>query len=126
MTEYTSVIFYHNNTPKWGETVKLNLPFEMIPKVHLRFSVRHLAKSESKSLPALPLPSSPSPLSPLPLPLPLPLSSHYLIDKDKADKTFVFAFMKIMNEDGSILQDGTHELCMYKTCLLYTSDAADE
>lgn len=35
-------------------------------------------------------------------------------DKDKADKTFSFAFLKIMNPDGSIIRDGQHELCVYK------------
>ena len=35
-------------------------------------------------------------------------------DKDKADKTFSFAFLKIMNPDGSIIQDGQYELCVYK------------
>ena len=35
-------------------------------------------------------------------------------DKDKAEKTFSFAFLKIMNPDGSIIQDGQYELCVYK------------
>ena len=35
-------------------------------------------------------------------------------DKNKEDKTFSFAFLKIMNPDGSIVQDGQYELCVYK------------
>ncbi len=34
--------------------------------------------------------------------------------KDKADKTFAFAYMKIMKEDGSIIQDGSQQLYVYK------------
>lgn len=48
MTEYRSFIFYHNNTPRWGEVIRLNLPFEMLPKVHVKLGFRHLAKTESE------------------------------------------------------------------------------
>ena len=41
-----------------------------------------------------------------------------LIGKDKMDKTFAFAHMKIMREDGAIIPDGTHELFVYKVILL--------
>ena len=34
--------------------------------------------------------------------------------RDKADKTFAFTFLKIMNDDGSIIKDGLHELYVYK------------
>ena len=34
--------------------------------------------------------------------------------KEKADKTFAFSYLKIMKEDGSIVQDGSHELYVYK------------
>lgn len=34
--------------------------------------------------------------------------------KDKSEKTFAFAFMKIMRDDGSIIPDGSHDLYVYK------------
>ena len=40
-------------------------------------------------------------------------------DKDKSEKMFAFAFMNLMKEDGSIIQDGTHELCIYKVHTQY-------
>ena len=47
-----------------------------------------------------------------------PLSpSHTLslsLARDKAEKSFSFAYMKIMNNDGSIISDGTHELYVYE------------
>ncbi len=34
--------------------------------------------------------------------------------KNKAEKTFAFTYLKIMNDDGSIIKDGLHELYVYK------------
>ena len=45
------------------------------------------------------------------------LPDHLCLDftaKEKADKTFAFTYMKIMKEDGSIVEDGTQELYVYK------------
>ena len=38
-------------------------------------------------------------------------------DKDKADKTFSFAFFKVMRSDGSIISDGQHRLYVYKVSM---------
>lgn len=80
-TEYQSVIFYHNSSPKWNETIKIQLPFDKFLGAHLRFGFRHLSKFE---------------------------------EKDKADKTFGFSFVSLMQPDGTTISDGTHELCVYK------------
>jgi len=40
-----------------------------------------------------------------------------LTDKDKADKTFSFAFFKVMRSDGSIISDGQHKLYVYKVSM---------
>ena len=37
-----------------------------------------------------------------------------ILAKEKPDKTFAFAYLKIMKEDGSIVHDGSHELYVYK------------
>ena len=34
--------------------------------------------------------------------------------KDKMDKTFAFSYLKIMQDNGAIIPDGTHELYVYK------------
>ncbi|KAJ7386091.1 Dedicator of cytokinesis protein 3 [Desmophyllum pertusum] len=48
LTEYQSIIFYHNSSPKWNETIKIQLPFDKFLGSHLRFGFRHLSKFEEK------------------------------------------------------------------------------
>ncbi|XP_074619689.1 dedicator of cytokinesis protein 1-like isoform X2 [Acropora palmata] len=48
ITEYQSIIFYHNSSPKWSETIKVQLPFDKFLGAHLRFGFRHLSKFEEK------------------------------------------------------------------------------
>jgi dedicator of cytokinesis protein 3 len=39
--EYQSVILYHHNCPKWGETIRLSVPIEKFPDTHVRIEYRH-------------------------------------------------------------------------------------
>ncbi|XP_078368993.1 dedicator of cytokinesis protein 1-like [Oculina patagonica] len=48
LTEYQSIIFYHNSSPKWNETIKIQLPFDKFLGSHLRFGFRHLSKFEER------------------------------------------------------------------------------
>uniref|UniRef100_T1IUW7 Dedicator of cytokinesis protein 3 n=1 Tax=Strigamia maritima TaxID=126957 RepID=T1IUW7_STRMM len=79
VTEYQSVILYHNNSPRWGETIKLAVPIERFPRAHVRMEFRHCST------------------------------------RDKIErKCFGFAFAKLMNDDGTTVKDGLHELFVYK------------
>ena len=35
-------------------------------------------------------------------------------EKDRESKTFAFSFLEMMQEDGTTIRDGSHELCVYK------------
>lgn len=50
--QYRSVILYHNNSPVWNETIRLNLPIERFSTAHVRFEFRHCSTRE-KSEPKL-------------------------------------------------------------------------
>ncbi len=45
--------------------------------------------------------------------------------RDKAEKTFAFTYLKIMNDDGSIIKDGLHELYVYKVGVVCCHDYYD-
>jgi hypothetical protein len=47
-SSYHSTIYYHNNTPHWNETVKIEIPIDAFDKAHLRFYFRHCPSQEPR------------------------------------------------------------------------------
>ncbi|XP_031633258.1 dedicator of cytokinesis protein 1 isoform X3 [Contarinia nasturtii] len=48
LNEYKSVIYYHDDKPKWNETFKIELPIEEFKNCHLRFTFKHRSSNEVK------------------------------------------------------------------------------
>lgn len=48
LSEYHSVIYYHDDRPKWNETFKINVPIEEFIRCHLKFVFKHRSSNESK------------------------------------------------------------------------------
>lgn len=48
LTEYHSVIYYHEDRPKWNETFKVNLQIDDFIRCHLKFLFKHRSSNESK------------------------------------------------------------------------------
>lgn len=48
LSEYHSVIYYHDDRPKWNEIFKINLPIEDFIRCHLKFMFKHRSSNESK------------------------------------------------------------------------------
>lgn len=46
--EYKSVIYYHDDKPKWQETLKIHIPIEEFKQCHLRFIIKHRSSNEQK------------------------------------------------------------------------------
>ncbi|CAH1397385.1 unnamed protein product [Nezara viridula] len=46
--EYRSVIYYHEDKPRWAETCKIAVPIEEFKVSHLRFMFKHRSSNETK------------------------------------------------------------------------------
>uniref|UniRef100_A0A1L8DMR3 Putative signaling protein n=1 Tax=Nyssomyia neivai TaxID=330878 RepID=A0A1L8DMR3_9DIPT len=47
-SEYKSVIYYHEDKPKWNETFKVQVPIDEFKQCHLRFQFKHRSSNETK------------------------------------------------------------------------------
>ncbi|XP_024936302.1 dedicator of cytokinesis protein 1 isoform X7 [Cephus cinctus] len=79
--EYRSVIYYHEDKPRWCETFKIAVPIEEFKQAHLKFTFKHRSSNEAK---------------------------------DKSEKPFALSYVKLMQRNGTTLQDTQHELLVYK------------
>ena len=48
MSEYKSVVYYHEERPKWMETLKISIPIDEFYSGHLRFTFRHRSSNDNK------------------------------------------------------------------------------
>lgn len=48
LNEYKSVIYYHDDKPKWNETFKIELSIDEFKNCHLRFTFKHRSSNEVK------------------------------------------------------------------------------
>ncbi|XP_011063239.1 PREDICTED: dedicator of cytokinesis protein 1 isoform X2 [Acromyrmex echinatior] len=79
--EYRSVIYYHEDKPRWCETFKIAIPIEEFKQAHLKFTFKHRSSNEAK---------------------------------DKSEKPFALSYVRLMQRNGTTLQDIQHELLVYK------------
>uniref|UniRef100_A0A3B4DDJ9 Dedicator of cytokinesis 3 n=1 Tax=Pygocentrus nattereri TaxID=42514 RepID=A0A3B4DDJ9_PYGNA len=46
VSEHCSFVLYHNNSPRWSESLKLSIPIERFRGSHLRFEFRHCSTKD--------------------------------------------------------------------------------
>lgn len=87
MTQFHSMVFQRNNQPTFGELIKLQLPLEDFPKWHLFFTFRNRSgrdKTTGKQ------------------------------GADATDRPFAFAFQPLFPDGRAFLEDGSHQLVLYR------------
>lgn len=78
---YKSVVYRHDDKPKWNESFKIKVPVEDFKMCHILFTFKHRSKTESK---------------------------------DRVEKPFALAYVKLMQKNETALQQKNHELIVYK------------
>ncbi|XP_050389742.1 dedicator of cytokinesis protein 1 [Patella vulgata] len=81
--EYKSMVYYHEDKPKWHETLKVTISSteEEFRGLHLKFLFKHRSSAEAK---------------------------------DRSEKPFAMSYIRLMNENGTTMEDCVHELLVYK------------
>lgn len=92
VSTYDSVVYYHNNNPKWNETICVNLDAYTFEKAHLFITYRHVSSSSVK----------------------LDKNSGRNHQNDKNEKNIAFSFLPLLRGDRTVVGDGNHTLSMYK------------
>lgn len=101
-------MFYHNNNPKWNETIRLDIPVNLFDHgVHIFFSFRHCSTNEKFSLSQG---VSPDAQSNSQMHSTLNLSAGELT----SEKCFAFSVMPLMLNDDTVVRDGLHSLTLFK------------
>ncbi|PWZ03173.1 hypothetical protein BCV70DRAFT_183899 [Testicularia cyperi] len=103
VTQFDSLVFYHQNAPTWGELIKLQLPHDIMEDCHLFFSFRHRSSKEERA----PL-SSASPSSPP------PSAANGSQGGSTASRPFAYAYLPLFESSRAFIPDGSHTLLLWK------------
>jgi hypothetical protein len=93
------MIFYRNNSPTYGELIKVLLPIDVPPQYHLFFTFRHRTSKEK-------IVGSKASL-------------------DGADRPFAFAYLPLFPDNRAFVQDGSHCLVLYRADRLLNISPSD-
>ena len=100
VTQFRSMIFYRNNTPTYGELIKLLLPNEVPTQYHLFFTFRHRTSREK-------------------------VANGNRASVDGADRPFAFAYLPLFPDSRAFVQDGSHSLVLYRADRLSQISTSD-
>lgn len=93
VTQFQSMVFQRNNVPTFGELTKLQLPLNGPPNWHLYFTFRHRSSRERPTSRA----------------------------GTDLERPFAFAFLPLLPDGRSFLEDGSHTLMIYRTTSVHIS-----
>jgi hypothetical protein len=89
MTQFHSMVFQRNNQPTYGELIKVQLPLQGVPQWHLFFTFRNRSGRER------------------------------MINREPLDRPFAFAFQPLFPDKRAFLEDGSHQLVLYRADRLH-------
>ncbi|WAR56682.1 hypothetical protein PtB15_7B532 [Puccinia triticina] len=86
VTRYNSMVYRNNQTPTWGELMKLDISSETIASCHLFFTFRNRQEKSTRNN-----------------------NGHA-----QADKPFAFAYLPLFSPNRTFIPDGEHSLILFK------------
>ncbi|KAK4698793.1 hypothetical protein P7C70_g7476, partial [Phenoliferia sp. Uapishka_3] len=85
VAQFYSTVFRGNNTPTWGELVKLEIPIEIMPQCHIFFTFRSRGSKDRASSAS-----------------------------NGIEKPFAFAYFPLFLDNAAFVPDGSHSLVLYR------------
>ncbi|KAI9096537.1 hypothetical protein DFS34DRAFT_623201 [Phlyctochytrium arcticum] len=82
---YETVMYYHTTSPRWNETIRIDLRPELFDKAHVFFTFRHCSSADKSDA-----------------------------KKDKGEQNFAFAFLPLLRGNHTVITDANHALNLYK------------
>ncbi|KAI8822639.1 uncharacterized protein EV422DRAFT_524834 [Fimicolochytrium jonesii] len=90
---YDSLVYYHNTSPRWSETVRLDLAPEIFKTAHLFLTFRHCSSNDKGG------------------------------EKERQERNFAFGFLPLVRNGQTVVNDSSHSLALYKYDKRFTSPA---
>ena len=87
MTQFNSMVFQRNSQPTFGELIKFQLPLHGVPQWHIFFTFRNRNGRDRATNRA---------------------------NTDSSDRPFAFAFQPLFPDKRAFLEDGSHQLVLYR------------
>lgn len=102
VTRFDSTVFYHQNTPTWGELIKLVLPDEIMEQCHLFLTFRHRSSKEERPLTSASNGSNAA------------LSSNLNYQGSFSGPPFACGYLPLFDKSAAFIQDGSHTLFLWR------------
>ena len=96
VTEFDSMVFYHQNAPTWGELVKLELPDDLMEQCHLFFTIRHRSSKEEKTSAAGAVGNNAAAVA-------------------EANKPIAYGYLPLFERNKAFIADGSHSITLFKS-----------
>ncbi|SPO35760.1 related to dedicator of cytokinesis protein 3 [Pseudozyma flocculosa] len=117
VTQFDSIVFYHQNAPTWGELLKLQLPHDIMEDCHMFFSFRYRSSKEERALASAAsstAASSNGAGSSSSASASASASSSQVAAQQQSQRPFAHAYLPLFESNRAFIPDGSHTLFLWR------------
>ncbi|SOV06607.1 related to dedicator of cytokinesis protein 3 [Ustilago sp. UG-2017a] len=103
LTQFDSLVFYHQNAPTWGELIKLQLPHDIMEDCHIFFSFRHRSTKEERGSVAASNGAAAG------------INATSASPSASMPKPFAHGYLPLFESNRAFIPDGSHALFLWRT-----------